>query len=148
MASKLNVLITCVLLITCFNFNAQDFLKDYQLIGNDIGKKYITWSEVMKCFKAEKEIWSNGKSVKLFLPSNRVDNYQDFYTSVYKKSYFSVKKFWILTVFQGRAREPNFYNDYNDLLRLIARSRGTIAFVPKSLKIPEEYKLNLVDDTK
>ena len=138
------------LLLLCltigFGVQAQNIFDDYRLIGNNIGKKYITYSEVLSSFKAEKEIWNSGYSVKIFLPSNKIEGTEKFYKEIYNRSLNSTKKFFVLLSFQGRSLDPYYYDSYEEMVNQVYRKRGAIAIVPKSVRVDSAYILNVVMD--
>lgn len=141
-----NKLLLILSLLLCVGVRAQGIFSDYQLIGNGIGKKYITYSEVLSSFKAEKEIWNSGYSVKIFLPSNKIVANNKFYEEIYKKSYNSTKKYFVLLSFQGRSLDPYYYDSYAEMVEQVYRKKGSIAIVPKSVQVDSEYILNVVMD--
>lgn len=144
MAFNKFLLILCLFIV--YGVQAQNIFDDYRLIGNNIGKKYITYSEVLSSFKAEKEIWNSGYSVKIFLPSNKIEGTEKFYKDIYNRSLNSTKKFFVLLSFQGRSLDPYYYDSYQEMVDQVYRKKGAIAIVPKSFKVDSEFILNVVID--
>ena len=144
MVFKKFLLLLCLFLV--YGVHAQNIFDDYRLIGNNIGKKYITYSEVLSSFKAEKDIWNSGYSVKIFLPSNKIEETEKFYKEIYNKSLNSTKKFFVLLSFQGRSLDPFYFDTYEEMVNQIYRKKGAIAIVPNSVQVDSDYILNVVMD--
>lgn len=113
------------------NLYAQESFGDFIIIGNDIGQNMLNKNTLIKIFKGQVSLWSNGNTLVLVLPSQKSIYSDKFSKLIFNASTTTMRKYWLSLVFQGRVSPPHFFDSAEEVISFVKKTRGAIALVPK-----------------
>ncbi len=122
-----------VLLLLSVGFigHAQDIM--LTVISNTKGApSEMKMSELKSVLKGEKQRWSNGTKVSIFLMKTTTPLGQATCEKIYNMSGDKVKRFWLGLTFSGKADAPTFCNSVAELESYVSQNPGTIGIIDKS----------------
>ncbi len=88
-------------------------------------------SELRSVLKGEKQRWSNGTKVSIFLMKTTTPLGQATCQKIYNMSGDKVKRFWLELSFGGKADPPTFCNTVAELESYVSQNPGTIGILDK-----------------
>ena len=118
-----------LLMVGC-TANAQEIM--LTVISNTKGApSEMKMSELRSVLKGEKQRWSNGTKVSIFLMKTSTPLGQAICQKVYNMSGDKVKRFWLELSFGGKADAPVFCNTVAELESYVSQNPGTIGILDK-----------------
>jgi hypothetical protein len=88
-------------------------------------------SELKTVLKGEKQRWSDGTKVSIFLMKTTTPVGQTTCQKIYNMSGDKVRRFWLEQSFSGKADAPTFCNSVAELESLVSQNPGSIGIVDK-----------------
>ncbi|MGZ8556935.1 MAG: hypothetical protein ACXWWC_01310 [Chitinophagaceae bacterium] len=89
-------------------------------------------SELRSVLRGEKQRWSNGTKVSIFLMKTSTPLGQVTCQKIYNMSGDKVKRFWLELSFGGKSDAPTFCNSVAELESYVSQNPGTIGILDKS----------------
>ena len=125
-----------------FSIKAQD--SGLTVIGNneDVPSE-IDRRQLISVLRGEQQRWREGGRVVLALMEPDTPIGRNVCTRVYNMSGNELQKYFLLLVFQGKARPPNYFDTPEELEAFVARTPGAIGVV--SQRTNDSVKVVLVD---
>jgi hypothetical protein len=93
-------------------------------------------SELKSVMKGERQRWSDGTKVIIFLMKTSTPLGKATCAKVYNMSGDKVKRFWLELSFGGKADPPTFCNSVEDLELQVSQNPGAIGIVDKTAGSP------------
>jgi hypothetical protein len=93
-------------------------------------------SELRSVLKGERQRWSDGTKVTIFLMKTSTPLGKATCEKVYNMSGDKVKRFWLELSFGGKADAPTFCNSVEELESQVSQNPGAIGIVDKSSGSP------------
>ena len=148
MVFKLRIFL--VLIVFAFQMDqlkSQIKLDDVSLvmIGNNTGYDKLSKSKMNQFFNGKYNRWPNNKNVLVVLPSSNHKMVELYSNVIYKKSFYSVKKYWFSLVFQGRFDPPHFFDSDQEIIDFVRINKGAFAVVHDSTGVPIELRIEIVN---
>lgn len=120
-----------LLLVAGLTARAQDI--PLTVIGNATGvPSELKSSELIAVLKGERQRWSNGTKVSIYLMSTTTPAGQSTCKRVYNMSGNAVRRYWLLQTLGFKADAPVFCNDVEDLERYVSQNPGAIGVMDKA----------------
>ena len=137
--------IVCLMVFWCtgsLTVRAQD--AGLMVIGNmeDVPAE-MDRSQLISVLRGEQQRWKSGKKVVLALMEPDTPIGRNVCTRVYNMSGNELQKYFLLLVFQGKARAPNYFDTTAELEAFVARTPGAIGVINQ--KTNSEVRTVLVD---
>ena len=124
-----------LLLLVGIMANAQEIM--LTVISNIKGApSEMKMSELKSVLKGEKQRWSNGTKVSIFLMKTTTPLGQATCQKIYNMSGDKVKRFWLELSFGGKADAPTFCNTVAELESYVSQNPGTIGILDKGSGTP------------
>lgn len=130
------------MVFNCPNITAQD--SGLVVIGNseDVPSE-MDRRQLISVLRGEQQRWKDGGKVVLALMEPETPIGRNVCTRVYNMSGNELQKYFLLLVFQGKARAPNYFDSASELETFVAKTPGAIGVV--SQKTNNLVKVILVD---
>jgi hypothetical protein len=126
-----NYLPVLLLLATGFMTKAQDIR--LTVIGNVTGvPSEMKSSELISVLKGEKQRWSDGTKVNIYIMKTTTPVGQNTCKKIYNWSGDKVKRYWLELSFSGKADAPTFCNTVEELEFNVSQNPGAIGVVDRS----------------
>lgn len=124
---------------------SQIVLGDFSLvlIGNNTSTDKLTKSEMKQFFDGKYYRWPNNQHVIVVLPSSKHERVELYSNIIYKRSFYSVKKYWFSLVFQGRFNPPYFFDSDQKIIDFVSKNKGSFSMVRDSNLIPQELRIEI-----
>jgi len=112
----------------CPLLNAQD--SGLVVIGNseDVPSE-LDRRQLISVLRGEQQRWKDGGNVVLALMEPDTPIGRNVCTRVYNMSGNELQKYFLLLVFQGKARAPNYFDSAEELEAFVAKTPGAIGVV-------------------
>jgi hypothetical protein len=88
--------------------------------------------QLISVLRGEQQRWKEGGNVVLALMEPDTPIGRNICTRVYNMSGNELQKYFLLLVFQGKARAPNFFDSSSELESFVAKTPGAIGVVSQS----------------
>lgn len=134
-----------VLLLLAIGFMTR--AQDVQLtvIGNVTGvPSAMKSSELISVLKGEKQRWSDGTKVNIYIMKTTTPIGQSTCKKIYNWSGDKVKRYWLELSFSGKADAPTFCNTVEELETYVSQNPGAIGIVDRN-STSNGVKLILID---
>ena len=121
--------------------------QDMQLtvIGNVTGvPSAMKSSELVSVLKGEKQRWSDGTKVNIYIMKTTTPIGQSTCRKIYNWSGDKVKRYWLELSFSGKADAPTFCNTVEELETYVSQNPGAIGVVDRS-STSNGVKMILID---
>lgn len=103
------------------------------VISNTIGAPAtMKMSELKSVLKGEKQRWSDGTKVTIYLMKTATPLGKATCEKIYNMSGDRVKRFWLELSFGGKADAPTFCNSAEELESLVSQTAGSIGIINKN----------------
>jgi hypothetical protein len=124
------------------SINAQD--AGLIVIGNseDVPSE-MDMRQLISVLRGEQQRWKDGGKVVLALMEPETSIGRNVCTRVYNMSGNELQKYFLLLVFQGKARPPNYFETAAELEEFVAKTPGAIGVINQ--KTNNDVKVVLVD---
>ncbi len=126
--------ILCCLIWMFFNctlITAQD--SGLVVIGNsEYVPSEMNRQQLISVLRGEQQRWKDGGKVVLALMEPDTPIGRNVCTRVYNMSGNELQKYFLLLVFQGKARAPNYFDSVAELEAFVAKTAGAIGVVNES----------------
>jgi len=120
-----------LLLAVAFMTKAQDV--QLTVIGNVTGApSEMKSSELVSILKGEKQRWSDGTKVSIYIMKTTTPIGQSTCKKIYNWSGDKVKRYWLELSFSGKADAPTFCNTVEELETYVSQNPGAIGIVDRS----------------
>src|ERR1043165_3093468 len=120
-----------LLLATGLMTRAQDI--QLTVIGNVTGvPSAMKSSELISVLKGEKQRWSDGTKVTIYIMKTTTPVGQSTCRKIYNWSGDKVKRYWLELAFSGKADAPTFCNTVEELESYVSQNPGAIGVVDRS----------------
>ena len=100
-------------------------------------------NQLTSVLKGEQQRWKNGTKVVLALMDPDTPIGRNTCTRVYNMSGDELQRYFLLLVFQGKARAPNFFDSTIDLEAFVAKTPGAIGVLDQATD--SSVKIVLID---
>lgn len=100
-------------------------------------------NQLTSVLKGEQQRWKNGTKVVLALMDPDTPIGRNTCTRVYNMSGDELQRYFLLLVFQGKARAPNFFDSPDDLEAFVAKTPGAIGVLDQATD--SSVKIVLID---
>ena len=122
-----------VLLLLAIGFAAGAQDMQLTVIGNVTGApSQMRSSELVSVLKGEKQRWSDGTKVTIYIMKTTTPIGQSTCKRIYNWSGDKVKRYWLELSFSGKADAPTFCNSVEELESYVAQNPGAIGIVDRS----------------
>ena len=102
-------------------------------IGNVTGvPSAMKYSELISVLKGEKQRWSDGTKVNIYIMKTTTPIGQNTCKKIYNWSGDKVKRYWLELSFSGKADAPTFCNTVEELESYVSQNPGAIGIIDKS----------------
>lgn len=121
--------------------------QDMQLtaIGNVTGvPSAMKSSELLSVLKGEKQRWSDGTKVTIYIMKTTTPVGQSTCKKIYNWSGDKVKRYWLELAFSGKADAPTFCNTVEELESYVSQNPGAIGIVDRN-STSNGVKMILID---
>lgn len=126
-----NYLPVLLLLAMGFMTRAQDIR--LTVIGNVTGvPSEMKSSELISVLKGEKQRWSDGTKVNIYIMKTTTPVGQNTCKKIYNWSGDKVKRYWLELSFSGKADAPTFCSTVEELELNVSQNPGAIGVVDRS----------------
>jgi len=120
-----------LLLTTGLMTRAQDI--QLTVIGNVTGvPSAMKSSELISVLKGEKQRWSDGTKVTIYIMKTTTPVGQSTCKKIYNWSGDKVKRYWLELAFSGKADAPTFCNTVEELESYVSQNPGAIGVVDRN----------------
>ena len=120
-----------LLLAVAFMTKAQDV--QLTVIGNVTGApSEMKSSELVSILKGEKQRWSDGTKVSIYIMKTTTPIGQSTCKKIYNWSGDKVKRYWLELSFSGKADAPTFCNTVEELESYVSQNPGAIGIVDRN----------------
>ncbi len=103
------------------------------VIGNVTGvPSEMRSSELISVLKGEKQRWSDGTKVSIYIMKTTTPVGQSTCKKIYNWSGDKVKRYWLELSFSGKADAPTFCNTVEELESYVSQNPGAIGIVDRS----------------
>ena len=143
----IDIIKTCnlVLLLFFFAFTVSAQNSSLTAISNTQGAPAsMKISDLKSILKGEKQRWSDGTRVIIFLMKTSTPVGETTCRKIYNMSSDKVKRYWLGLSFSGKATAPTFCNSIEELETLVSQTPGAIGIIDKNPTSPST-KIVLVD---
>ena len=120
-----------LLLAVAFMTKAQDV--QLTVIGNVTGApSEMKSSELVSILKGEKQRWSDGTKVSIYIMKTTTPIGQSTCKKIYNWSGDKVKRYWLELSFSGKADAPTFCNTVEELESYVSQNPGAIGIIDRN----------------
>ena len=120
-----------LLLAVSFMTRAQEI--QLTAIGNVTGvPSNMKSSELVSVLKGEKQRWSDGTKVTIYIMKTTTPIGQSTCKKIYNWSGDKVKRYWLELSFSGKADAPTFCNTVEELESYVSQNPGAIGIVDRN----------------
>lgn len=121
----LSTLFCTAMLFIVANIQAQDgglvVIANAESVPSELNKNQLN-----SVLKGERQRWNDGSKVIIALMDPDTPTGRNTCTRVYNMSGDELQKYFLLLVFQGKARAPNFFDSTEELEAFVVKTRGAI----------------------
>ena len=122
-----------VLLLLAIGFITKAQEIQLTVIGNVTGvPSEMKWSELISVLKGEKQRWSDGTKVSIYIMKTSTPVGQSTCRKIYNWSGDKVKRYWLELSFSGKADAPTFCNTIQELEFNVSQNPGAIGIVDRN----------------
>ena len=122
-----------VLLLLAIGFITKAQEIQLTVIGNVTGvPSEMKWSELISVLKGEKQRWSDGTKVNIYIMKTSTPVGQSTCKKIYNWSGDKVKRYWLELSFSGKADAPTFCNTIEELEFNVSQNPGAIGIVDRN----------------
>ena len=122
-----------VLLLLAIGFITKAQEIQLTVIGNVTGvPSEMKWSELISVLKGEKQRWSDGTKVNIYIMKTSTPVGQSTCRKIYNWSGDKVKRYWLELSFSGKADAPTFCNTIQELEFNVSQNPGAIGIVDRN----------------
>ena len=122
-----------VLLLLAIGFITKAQEIQLTVIGNVTGvPSEMKWSELISVLKGEKQRWSDGTKVSIYIMKTSTPVGQSTCRKIYNWSGDKVKRYWLELSFSGKADAPTFCNTIEELEFYVSQNPGAIGIVDRN----------------
>ena len=134
-----------VLLLLAIGFVTRAQEMPLTVIGNVTGvPSQMKSSELVSVLKGEKQRWSDGTKVNIYIMKTTTPIGQSTCKKIYNWSGDKVKRYWLELSFSGKADAPTFCNTVEELETYVSQNPGAIGIVDRS-SASNGVKMILID---
>ena len=134
-----------VLLLLAIGFVTRAQEMPLTVIGNVTGvPSQMKSSELVSVLKGEKQRWSDGTKVNIYIMKTTTPIGQSTCKKIYNWSGDKVKRYWLELSFSGKADAPTFCNTVEELETYVSQNPGAIGIVDRN-STSNGVKMILID---